>query len=81
MVYIGSFDDNVYALNAATGSRLWTFTTANFAFESPAVANGVIYTGSVDGHVYAFGLARGLTTRSRPNRNSLHPDYNLPEQR
>jgi outer membrane protein assembly factor BamB len=81
VVYIESLDHNVYALNAATGTRLWTFTTGSFAVDSPAVANGMIYTGTEDGHVYAFGLARALTTRTRPNRNSLRPDYNLPQQR
>ena len=27
MVYVGSYDGNVYALNAATGAKLWSYTT------------------------------------------------------
>jgi outer membrane protein assembly factor BamB len=60
VVYVGSWDHNVYALNAKTGVRLWSYTTGNdYVFSvtsSPAVANGVVYVGSVDGKVYAFGL-------------------------
>jgi hypothetical protein len=40
--------------------------------------NGVVYVGS--GDVYAFGLASGLADPACPNRNSLHPDYNLRQQ-
>jgi outer membrane protein assembly factor BamB len=46
VVYIGSWDDNVYALNASTGAKLWSFATANVVESSPAVANGVIYVSS-----------------------------------
>ena len=29
VVYVGSEDDNVYALNASTGAKLWSYTTGN----------------------------------------------------
>jgi outer membrane protein assembly factor BamB len=51
VVYVGSWDHNVCALNAESGVRLWSYTTG-----SPAVANGVVYVGSVGGKVYSFGL-------------------------
>ena len=56
MIYIGSGDDSVYALNAATGAKLWSYHTGNQVFSSPTVANGVVYVGSGDGNMYAFGL-------------------------
>jgi outer membrane protein assembly factor BamB len=56
VVYVGSTDGNVYALNAKTGAKLWSGSTGNAVFSSPAVANGVVYVGSFDGKVYAFGL-------------------------
>ncbi len=46
VVYVGSSDDNVYALNASTGALLWKYTTGNYVDSSPAVANGVVYIGS-----------------------------------
>jgi outer membrane protein assembly factor BamB len=56
VVYAGSWDHNVYALNASTGAFLWQYTTGNEVESSPAVANGVVYVGSQDHNVYAFGL-------------------------
>jgi outer membrane protein assembly factor BamB len=56
VVYVGSDDYNVYALNAKTGAKLWSYTTGSVVESSPAVANGVVYVGSDDGNVYAFGL-------------------------
>jgi len=55
-VYVGSYDQNVYALNASTGSLLWKYTTNSDVPSSPAVANGMVYVGSDDGNLYAFGL-------------------------
>jgi outer membrane protein assembly factor BamB len=56
VVYVGSNDKNVYALNASTGAKLWSYTTGGAVSSSPAVANGVVYVGSFNGKVYAFGL-------------------------
>ena len=58
-VYVGSDDNNVYALNAATGHVLWTYTTGSEINSSPAVANGTVYTGSEDDKVYALNAATG----------------------
>jgi outer membrane protein assembly factor BamB len=59
VVYVGSYDGNVYALNATTGAKLWSFTTADYVLSSPAVANGVVYVGSDDSNVYALNASTG----------------------
>jgi outer membrane protein assembly factor BamB len=56
VVYIGSYDDTLYALDAVTGARKWSYTTGNWITSSPAVANGVVYVGSWDDTIYAFHL-------------------------
>jgi outer membrane protein assembly factor BamB len=48
VVYIGVDDDVVYALDAATGAFKWSYKTGNEVSSSPAVANGVVYVGSLD---------------------------------
>jgi PGF-pre-PGF domain-containing protein len=58
-VYVGSEDDNVYALNADTGAPLWTFTTGGWVLSSPAVINGTVYVGSEDDKVYALNTNSG----------------------
>jgi hypothetical protein len=55
VVYVGSQDDKVYALNATTGKQVWNYTTGGEVYSSPAVANGVVFVGSEDDKVYAFG--------------------------
>jgi outer membrane protein assembly factor BamB len=58
VVYVGSWDYNIYALNARTGALLWKYTTGNQVNSSPAVANGVVYVGSSDYNVYALNARR-----------------------
>ena len=59
VVYIGSDDSNLYALNASTGAKLWSYATGAAVQSSPAVANGVVYFGSDDGNVYALNASTG----------------------
>ena len=51
VLYVGSEDSNVYALNAKTGTLRWSFATP-FAgiYSSPAVANGIVYISSFGGN-------------------------------
>jgi hypothetical protein len=46
-----------------TCTPLWSATTGNIVFSSPAVANGVVYVGSNDHNLYAFDAA-GVTNCS-----------------
>ena len=59
IVYIGSRDGNLYALDAATGAQRWAFKTGSWVESSPVVVNGVVYFGSNDGHLYAADAATG----------------------
>ena len=61
VAYIGSDDGNLYALNASTGERLWSFSTGSVQpiLDAPAVADGVVYIGSYDGILYAVNANTG----------------------
>jgi len=59
MVCVGSYDDNVYCLNASTGALVWNYTAGGSVFSSPAVLDGVVYVGSMDGNVYALDATTG----------------------
>jgi len=67
VVYIGSDDGNIYALDALTGAKIWNFTTSiqptytwgNQVSSSPAVSDGIVYVGSVGGNVYALNASTG----------------------
>ncbi len=59
VVYVGSDDNNVYALDAATGAMLWSFGTGDIVRSTPVVVDGAVYVGSDDNHVYALDSATG----------------------
>ena len=58
-VYVGSYDGNLYCLNATTGDLVWNFTTGNFIDSSPAIADGYIYVGSDDNNLYCLNQTTG----------------------
>ncbi len=59
-VYIGEvFSGVVYALDAVSGARVWSYTTGGGVSSSPSVANGVVYVGSDDNNVYALDANTG----------------------
>ena len=45
--------------NVGSLHKKWSYKTAGGVYSSPAVANGVVYVGSYNGYVYAFGLKTG----------------------
>jgi outer membrane protein assembly factor BamB len=59
VVYVGSGDGNIYALNAATGALKWKARTGDVVHSSPAVAGGIVYAGSWDSFLYALDAATG----------------------
>ncbi len=58
VVYFGSYDRKLYALDAQTGSEKWSFTT-NAIESSPAFGDGTIYVGSHDNNTYAINADTG----------------------
>src|SRR4029450_5188574 len=63
VIYSGSYDANLYALNP-DGTTRWQFPTSGLIFSSPAIApDGTIYIGSYDQKLYAItpnGSKRGV---------------------
>lgn len=59
VVYFGSDDGNVYAVDAESGRQLWKTTTRGPVPCTPAIANGVLYIGSYDGKFYALDAKTG----------------------
>jgi outer membrane protein assembly factor BamB/plastocyanin/endonuclease YncB( thermonuclease family) len=59
VVYVGSLNSEVYALDGYSGPPRWTFKTAGQVFSSPSVANGLVYIGSNDGVFYAINAETG----------------------
>ena len=59
VVYFGSGDGHVYAVDAGTGVLKWKFKTGDVVHSSPAVSRGVVYVGSWDSYFYALDAETG----------------------
>jgi outer membrane protein assembly factor BamB len=74
VVYVGSWDHNLYALDGRTGAKLWSAATGSYVESSPSVVNGQVYVDSYDGKIYAFGLKYGAEEAYKPSKR---PDLKL----
>ena len=52
-------DSLIYALDSETGDELWRYDAVTSVFFSPAVVEGVLYGGSIAGHLYALDAKTG----------------------
>ena len=61
VIYFGSDDGNVYAVDAADGRQLWKRRTGGPIAATPALAGDLVYVGSYDGNFYALEAKSGAT--------------------
>lgn len=54
VLYFGSWDNHLYALDLKSARVLWWFKTDWRVDKSPAVADGVAYLGTDNGNLYAI---------------------------
>src|ERR1700688_2245935 len=54
VIFGGSGNNNLYALNARTGKELWSFRGYGAEYSAPAVESGRVYFVSNSSHAYAL---------------------------
>jgi outer membrane protein assembly factor BamB len=59
VVYFGSVDGLVYALEEGSGWAIWKYRTSKPTISSPAIAGNLLYIGSADHHLYAIDIRSG----------------------
>lgn len=59
IVYIGSYDNNLYAVHAGTGEFIWKYPTEGGVVSKPTITDGNIYFGSEDKRVHAVSARSG----------------------
>jgi outer membrane protein assembly factor BamB len=60
VVYFGSGNGSVFAVDEVTGLLKWSYTTGANVESSPAVSGGIVYVGSNDGVFYALNATTGV---------------------
>lgn len=55
VLFFGSLDSHVYGLDFRTGSQVWKFPAMNIIDSSACIASNMLFIGSRDGLLYAFG--------------------------
>ena len=75
-IYIGSYDNNLYALNAATGEFLWKYPTEGGIVSKPAIFENNLFFGSEDKRLHVisarFGRLNWTYYTEGPIRSSPH---------
>jgi eukaryotic-like serine/threonine-protein kinase len=59
MIYVGAYDNNMYALNATDGQFVWKFPTEGGVVSRPGFAEGLVIFGSEDHRLYAVSSHSG----------------------
>jgi outer membrane protein assembly factor BamB len=59
IVYVGSDDAHLHAIDLATGEERWRFETGDMIEAPPLVRDGTVYVGSADFWFYAVDAATG----------------------
>lgn len=70
VVYVGSGDSCLYAVEAGSGELKWKTKTKGIIRSSPCVDDNMVYVGSFDGFIYAFNITDGSTVWSYDTHGS-----------
>jgi len=59
VLYVGSYDNNLYALKASSGEFIWKYPTDGGIVSKPAIADGKVYFGSEDHRLHVISANSG----------------------
>jgi outer membrane protein assembly factor BamB/tRNA A-37 threonylcarbamoyl transferase component Bud32 len=71
VLYIGSYDNNLYAINAKDGKFLWKYATEGGIGSSPCAQEGRVFVGSSDKVLYAITAESGRLAWTCPTQGSI----------
>ena len=71
VVYVGAYDNNLYAIDAEEGDFLWKYPTEAGIGSSPCIKDGRIFIGSSDQILYAINVDTGRILWTCPTQGSV----------
>ncbi len=72
IVYVPSYDHNVYALDAESGKFLWKYPTEGGVASKPLVMEGMVVFGSIDKVVYSVDAKTGRLVWTAPTKGRVY---------
>ena len=66
-MYVGSYDGTFYALDAATGDTIWTFSSNGPISGAPTVIDGIVYFSTFNKRTYGLDARTGKPVWSYPD--------------
>ena len=78
-VYVGSYDTNVYAIQASDGKMLWKYATEGGVVTRPVADKTHIYFGSRDGYLYAVQRQYGRMVWKYPTGAPIYSSPRMKE--
>jgi outer membrane protein assembly factor BamB len=80
-IYCGSYDNNVYCVDANNGTLVWKFKTNGFVHGMPAVGEDLVVFGSWDCNLYAVTKDTGKLVWKFPTSLSAPSPIGSPEEK
>lgn len=76
-IYVGSYDNNLYSLNAANGEFQWKYPTEGGIVSRPVIEEGQVIFGSEDGRLFSVTARTGKLAWTYPVNVPIRcsPDY------
>lgn len=59
VIFIGSYDHNLYALDSSSGEFVWKYPTKGGVVSKPAIHESKLFFGSVDRYIHAISIRNG----------------------
>ena len=79
MVYIGCYDNNLYALNAADGSFQWKYATEGGIVSRPVTYDGNVFFGSEDRRLHVVNIRTGRVVWTYYTDGQIHSSPRIAE--
>jgi outer membrane protein assembly factor BamB/tRNA A-37 threonylcarbamoyl transferase component Bud32 len=77
VLYIGCYDNNLYALDAKTGEFQWKYATEGGISGRPSISDGMVFIGSEDARLYGLSATRGGLIWSYYAEGAIHSSPTL----
>lgn len=78
-IYVGSYDNNLYSINASNGQFNWKYPSEAGIVSKPALAEGCVFFGSEDARLYSILIRTGKLAWTYPTGGPVRSSPRIAE--